>query len=109
MRTNQLDVKALMVVEQSLEQWRPVLKLDFPLPSQTKLTEEIFPLLGVSAPVLSRESYSAEQFLDEVARPHADVRLAQVFKQLLSFHGWCVPRRNQRSADQRRGYSVRSC
>lgn len=84
MRSNQLDVKALMVVEQLLEQWRPVLKLDFPVPAG-QIKEEIFPLLGVSAPVLSRESYSAEQFLDEVARPHADVRLAQVFKQRFHF------------------------
>jgi hypothetical protein len=84
LRYNQLDVKALMTVEQTLEQWRPVLKLDFPVPA-ARISDDIFPLLGIAAPVLPLENYSAEQFLDEVAQPHSEVRLACVFKQRFHF------------------------
>ena len=84
LRYNQLDVKALMTVEQTLEQWRPVLKIDFPVPA-ARISDDIFPLLGGAAPVLPLENYSAEQFLDEVAQPHSEVRLARVFKQRFHF------------------------
>jgi hypothetical protein len=73
-----------MTVEQTLEQWRPVLKLDFPVPA-ARISDDIFPLLGIAAPVLPLENYSAEQFLDEVAQPHSEVRLACVFKQRFHF------------------------
>jgi hypothetical protein len=94
LRYNQLDVKALIHVEQTLEQWRPVLKLDFPVPA-TEIND-IFSLLGAVAPSLPREIYAAEQFLDELARPHTEVRLARVFKQRFHFTiGECRVETNQ--------------
>ena len=89
MRYNQLDVKQSMHVEQGLEQRRPVLKLDFPVPA-ANIRDDIFPLLAVDAPALSREVYTGEQFLEEVAQTHDQVRLAQAFKQRFHFNiGLC--------------------
>ena len=84
LRYDQLDVKALMRVEQALEQWRPVLKLDFPVAAGT-IRDDIFPLLGVDAPNMPLEDYSAGQFLDEVIQPHSEVLMARVFKQRFHF------------------------
>jgi len=84
LRYNQLDVKELMHVEQALEQWRPLLKLDFPVPAN-RILEEIFPALKASSPALPREIYSAAQFLAEVAQPHPEVKVARVFKQRFHF------------------------
>lgn len=84
MRYNQLDVKALIHVEKGLEQWYPALKLDFPVAS-SRIAEEIFPALQVSAPAFTRDSYTAEQFLDELIWPHPAVHQARVFKQRFHF------------------------
>lgn len=84
LRYNQLDVKKLIHVEQELEQWYPALKLDFPVASR-RIDEEIFPALKVQAPALSRETYTAEQFLLEAIWPHPEVRQARVFKQRFHF------------------------
>jgi exopolyphosphatase/guanosine-5'-triphosphate,3'-diphosphate pyrophosphatase len=74
----------LIHVEQGLEQWYPALKLDFPAASK-HIDEEIFSVLKVQAPALSREIYTAEQFLLEAIWPHPEVRQARVFKQRFHF------------------------
>ena len=84
LRYNQLDVKELIHVEQELEQWYPALKLDFPVAAR-RISEEIFPALKVQAPALSRETYTAEQFLLEAIWPHPEVHQARVFKQRFHF------------------------
>jgi len=84
LRYNQLDVKALINVEEELEQWYPALKLDFPVEAK-RISEEVFPALKVEAPVLAREMYTADQFLRETIWPHADVQQARVFKQRFHF------------------------
>lgn len=84
LRYNQLDVKKLIHVEQELEQWYPALKLDFPVASR-RISEEVFPPLKVQPPSLSRETYTAEQFLLEAIWPHLEVRQARVFKQRFHF------------------------
>ena len=84
LRYNQLDVKELIHVEQELEQWYPALKLDFPVAAR-RISEEIFPVLNAQAPALSRETYTAEQFLLEAIWPHPEVDQARVFKQRFHF------------------------
>lgn len=84
LRYNKLDVKALIHVQQELEQWYPALKLDFPVEAG-RISEEIFPNLKVQAPTLARETYTAEQFLQEAIWPHPEVRQARVFKQRFHF------------------------
>jgi hypothetical protein len=84
LRYSQLDVKKLIHVEQELEQWYPALKLDFPVAAR-RISEGIFPALKVQAPALSRETYTAEQFLLEAIRPHPEVQQARVFKQRFHF------------------------
>jgi len=84
LRYNKLDVKVLIHVEHGLEQWYPALKLDFPVEA-SRVSEEIFPNLKVQAPTLTREMYTAEQFLQEAIWPHPEVRQARVFKQRFHF------------------------
>jgi exopolyphosphatase/guanosine-5'-triphosphate,3'-diphosphate pyrophosphatase len=84
LRYNQLDVKELINVQDGLEQWYPALKLDFPLEAR-RIGEEIFPALKVQAPDFSRETYTAEQFLQEVIWSHGAVHQARVFKQRFHF------------------------
>ncbi len=84
LRYDQLDVKALIYSGQGLEQWYPALKLDFPVAARS-IGEEIFPILKVQAPALTRERYTAEEFLDDVIWPHPTVRQARVFKQRFHF------------------------
>ncbi len=64
-RSALLDIKVLKEVNPAgLEQWIPVLKAGFPLPSAT--VEEAFKAMDVPAPELKRAEYSLEQFLNEV-------------------------------------------
>lgn len=84
LRFNQIDVKSLVHVEQELEQWDPVLKLDFPV-SATAISENIFPALKLEAPTIENETYTAEKFLLEVMWPDSRVVQARVFKQRFHF------------------------
>jgi exopolyphosphatase/guanosine-5'-triphosphate,3'-diphosphate pyrophosphatase len=75
-----MDVKRLEAVDaDGLEQWRPVLKGEFPLFSEQViwLLEEP---LGVGAPRLARETYSLEQLLDEVVSTSPSLEAVSVAK-----------------------------
>lgn len=78
-RDDRMDIKVLEKMKQGLEQWSPRMKGDFPMDVET-IRDEVFPTLGVASQQLNRSSYSLEQFLNEVIRPHRDLSAAQVFK-----------------------------
>lgn len=79
-----LSVKKLMSVEQELEQWRPSLKLDFPV-AASAINKKIFKVLAVPAPSLDEEKFNTESFILNVVRPHPEVRVAEVFKRRFLF------------------------
>jgi hypothetical protein len=83
-RHQTLDVKALIAVRDGLEQWRPVLKVEFPLSAET-LRDEVMAALDVEAGALTRESYTVPQLVDEVARPHPGLGVAHVFKRRFGY------------------------
>jgi exopolyphosphatase/guanosine-5'-triphosphate,3'-diphosphate pyrophosphatase len=78
-RDDLLDVKTLEQVDgEGLEQWRPVLKLPFPLTASG--VGEVLATLGVPAPLLERSDYTLSEFLDEVVRPNGDLLAIEVHK-----------------------------
>jgi exopolyphosphatase/guanosine-5'-triphosphate,3'-diphosphate pyrophosphatase len=78
-RDAQMDVKQLEQVADGLEQWRPVMKASFPLPSADVL--KVLAALDVHPPPLVRDAYTIEEFIDDVVEPHADLRAVEVHKQ----------------------------
>jgi hypothetical protein len=68
-----VDVKLLREVDaDGLERWEPVLKLGFPLPAAEVAT--VFDVLGVAASPRTRDAYTLDQFLAELAEPSGLVR-----------------------------------
>jgi len=61
-RDNSLDIKKLIKKEDSLEQWEPFFKTEFPVTSKV-LQEKLFPLLQIELFSLDQESYTQEQLL----------------------------------------------
>lgn len=83
-RNNQLDIKNLIGLEQGLERWRPILKLDFPT-SAGEMWNKIFSSLNVAIPAAPGEEVSMQTFIEDVLWPHPDIHLAQVFKRRFFF------------------------
>ena len=77
-RDGKLDIKTLLRVERGLEQWTVRMKTEFPLDQER--VNELFAILGVTAPELRRDQYSSANFVEELARPHAGLAVARVFK-----------------------------
>lgn len=83
-RDGQLDIKSLIKIEHGLEQWRPLMKLDFPAPSNL-IQEDIFPALQVEIPNFSAGVINIESFLQEMVWPHRELVVATVFKRRFFF------------------------
>jgi exopolyphosphatase/guanosine-5'-triphosphate,3'-diphosphate pyrophosphatase len=78
-RGGQMDVKEFVEANgDGLEQWRPILKGDFPLSAGDTATA--LTALGVDAPAFERSEYTLDQLLDELVGPHPDLRAVTVHK-----------------------------
>src|SRR5918993_3307568 len=78
-RDGLMDVKALLALNaDGLQQWRPVLKVAFPLGAEAIRT--VWEALRLPAPALTRESYTAEQLEAELTGPGSGVRTVAVHK-----------------------------
>lgn len=74
-----LDIKRIdRVSSEGLEQWRPVYKGRFPL-ARADLAAA-FEAWEVRPSVLCRDTYTAQQFEEEIVGPHRDLRIARVSK-----------------------------
>jgi hypothetical protein len=81
-----MDIKTLRQVnEDKLEQWYPVMKAGFPLTGE--ILNEVFRAWKVVPPVYRRDTYSYDQFLDELVKPHPDLMAVGVEKER---HGFSV-------------------
>ena len=78
-RDGLMDVKSLQAVnDDGLEQWRPIMKEEFPLS-----VEAIIRLLGVlqvSAPTDLRPVYTYDEFLEDIVNFHPDLVAVDVSK-----------------------------
>jgi exopolyphosphatase/guanosine-5'-triphosphate,3'-diphosphate pyrophosphatase len=78
-RDKLMDIKTLQQVNaDGLEQWKPVMKATFPLPAEE--VRKVFDALSISPPELTRSDYTLEQFIDELAKPGARLRVVNVHK-----------------------------
>jgi len=79
-----MDIKVLVAASRGLEQWKPIMKGEFPLNS-TVIADQVFPSLEVRAPALSKSAYELKEFLDRVIRPNPKLRIAEVRKTRYQF------------------------
>ena len=74
-----MDVKLLEETDRDgLEQWKPVMKAEFPLPADG--VREVFAALAASAPALDRDRYTLEQLTGELIEPDPGLRAVDVHK-----------------------------
>ncbi len=85
-REGVMDIKVLEDKQQGLEQWNPFLVGSFPLEAEVIKTV-IFPALGVQHPAFDRNTYSLEQFINEVICVDPDLTVADVNKKR---HGFLI-------------------
>jgi exopolyphosphatase/guanosine-5'-triphosphate,3'-diphosphate pyrophosphatase len=78
-RAGLIDIKLMIEQLGRLERWRPVLKGEFPLDSRT-IVEQVFPNLGVATPHIEQPSYTYDEFMRELVKPHRDLALVDVVK-----------------------------
>ena len=78
-RDGLIDVKALLARnEDGLQQWRPVLKVPFPIDPAT--IASVWMALDLPAPTLAREAYTADELVEELTGPGTGVRAVAVHK-----------------------------
>jgi exopolyphosphatase / guanosine-5'-triphosphate,3'-diphosphate pyrophosphatase len=78
-RDGLLDVKHLeQVNDEGLEQWRPVLKAEFPVAATD--VGSVIERLGVPAASVERAAYSLDELVDELVRPSRELAAVHVHK-----------------------------
>ena len=89
-RDGLMDVKRLEAVDRNgLEQWRPVLKGEFPLGAADVAT--VLDALGIAGPQLSRDTYTFEQLVFELVLPHPALADVAVRKRRVHYlFGGCM-------------------
>jgi exopolyphosphatase/guanosine-5'-triphosphate,3'-diphosphate pyrophosphatase len=82
-RDDLMDIKVFRETSGAgLERWEPVMKAGFPLPAAD--VRRVLESLRLAVPTLARESYTLDQFVDELARP-AGVRPVAVHKRRVRY------------------------
>jgi exopolyphosphatase/guanosine-5'-triphosphate,3'-diphosphate pyrophosphatase len=78
-RDGLMDVKRLEAVDDDgLEQWKPVMKAEYPLPAAG--VEEVLAALAAAVPPLGRTEYTLEQLVEDVVGPEPSLRAVEVHK-----------------------------
>ena len=83
-RADLMDIKVLREVNaDGLEQWTPVMKAGFPLPSAE--VAKVFESLQLPVPALSRASYTFDEFIEAFAQPGGAIRRVDVHKRRVRY------------------------
>jgi exopolyphosphatase / guanosine-5'-triphosphate,3'-diphosphate pyrophosphatase len=83
-RDDLMDVKQLLEVDQfGLQQWRPVMKASFPIGVSD--VERVFAALHVALPPLARDTWTLQEFLDELTGPQLGIRPVSVHKDRIRY------------------------
>jgi len=78
-RNKKMDIKVLVQTKDGLEQWLPQLIGEFPM--KTSLLEnEVYPALGVAAPVFDKEEISLKELITEFIKEDPDIIAAHTRK-----------------------------
>jgi hypothetical protein len=83
-RDNYLDIKILLKKKRGLEQWKPFVKLAFPISAQ-KITHEILPIYSIKFTDLKQRSYSVQELLHEVVDRCSELIQVNVYKRRFGF------------------------
>lgn len=80
-RDDLMDFKRLKQINgDKLEQWCPVLKASFPMRKES--LEALFrDFFNVDIPAFTRESYTYEQYLEEVVASREELKIVDVYKE----------------------------
>jgi hypothetical protein len=82
-RDGKMDIKTLVQIVDGLEQWKPMLKSEFPVTAD-ELKNKIFPAFGVQVPGLDQSTYTFDAFMDLI-RAHPDLQAVTVQKQRFGY------------------------
>jgi len=89
-RDRLMDIKVLVAEDRGLEQWKPILKAEFPLEAAV-ITAQVFSSLQLSPPALFRDKYTYDEFVEDVMRPKSEIGVAAVSKTRYQFNiGVCA-------------------
>jgi hypothetical protein len=77
-RNGKMDIKTFVQEKDGLEQWNPLMKGEFPI-SKSVLETEVFPAFKVDMPALTKDTYTAEEFL-QIIKEHKDLAAVRVSK-----------------------------
>lgn len=78
LRDGKMDIKTYIQTIDGLEQWNPVMKIEYPI-SNKVLLQEVFPAFQVEIPEFDKESFTTEDFL-QIVHDHKDLRAVKVHK-----------------------------
>jgi hypothetical protein len=82
-RDGKMDIKTYIKTVDGLEQWNPLMKGEFPI-SKKVLEQEVFPAFKVEMPVLTKNTYTLEEFLAMIDA-HKDLQSVKVHKQRFGY------------------------
>jgi len=82
-RDGKMDIKTHIQTVDGLEQWNPLMKGEFPI-SKKVLEQEVFPAFKVEMPVLTKNTYTLEEFLAMIDA-HKDLQSVKVHKQRFGY------------------------
>lgn len=98
LRDGLMDIKVLREVNaEGLERWEPVMKHPFPLPGAE--AAKVLASLGLTARPLTRDTYTLDQFIDEIAGP-GGLHPVKVHKRRVRYTvGGCISELSDLQAD----------
>jgi exopolyphosphatase/guanosine-5'-triphosphate,3'-diphosphate pyrophosphatase len=83
-RAGLLDIKEFVATDPAgLQQWRPVMKAEFPLSADE--IRSVFAAFGLEAPSLAREAYSLDELAAALSGPGTGLRLVAVHKRRVRY------------------------
>ena len=82
-RDGKIDIKTYVQTVDALEQWNPLMKVEFPI-SAHYLKSEIFPAFQIEIPILEKIQYTIDEFMAMVNK-HSDLEAVSVVKERFGY------------------------
>ena len=82
-RDGKMDIKTYVQTVDGLEQWNPLTKTEFPVPSEL-LKTNIFPAFQVCMPTFEQNEYAQDEFLSLINN-HQDLQAVDVVKERFGY------------------------
>ena len=82
-RDGKIDMKTYVQTVDALEQWDPLMKVEFPI-SAHYLKSEIFPAFQIEIPILEKIQYTIDEFMAMI-NEHPDLQAVSVVKERFGY------------------------